>query len=254
MAMFQLEGFTFPSKKALHLRLQQCLHRVPVGALVDGEDGEILKLLVQRHRAADELIGCGLVGVVVGTDSYGGSNFQALRSDGTQVAFSYPKTIYAISPETDYKSRVNRAFRYETLEQIKDFKRKAIEDGQVCPRSGVVLQWGTTDVDHIGKEFAELREEFLKQEGLDILTVQFQDNPSADSCSLVDRELAARWIAWHGQHAQLVALHRDAHRTKDGAHARPLNDTYLKGSPKARKNIALDESESEDIADLFANW
>jgi hypothetical protein len=253
MAPFKIGTWNFSSKKILQERLQQCLHNNPIGFVVLGEDGEILKCLVQRHRYAEELIGPGLLGVVIGTDSYGGSNFQALRIDGTCQAFSYIKALSNQNPLTDKRNRINRAFRNEIHSQIVEFKTKATCKEQSC--SGMLMFWETLDVDHVDKSFAQIRNDFLEYEGLSLDEVMYKEDEDSDSTSLVDRSLAKRWFDWHKKEAVLVALHRDEHRKKDGAQITPLTETYLKGSPKADKLLLkkdlLNESAEDIVNSIF---
>jgi hypothetical protein len=247
MARFQVGRWVFPSKKALVEKLQRCLHRVPPGSFVEGEEGEILALLLESHPHAQEKIGCGIRGVVVGRDSFGGFNYQVVRTDGSQEPFSYRKTISAYNPEAERRQRIKRALRQEVADQTQEIKREAV--GTKCPESGLLLEWDKTDVDHAGRGFAGLVQDFLAEQALDLLDIQIEENDAGDMFYLVDRGFAELWQRWHRRKASLRALHRDSHRTKEGATIRPLDQTYLKGSAKLATPVL--EDQDEDLSWVF---
>ncbi len=230
MAEFRVDRWTFPSKKALLKRLQERLHQDPPGTTIEGEDGELLKALVKGHPWATELIGVGVRDIVVGRDSFGGSNYQVVRIDGSQEVFSYRKTITKYDPVKEHRQRVRRAFVSAVTEQTQAVKTAA--EGGTCPVSGLRLDREVIDVAHEGPGVTSLMQDFLASEGSDWANVAVRENDAGDMVFLVDEGLADRWRQWHRTHAQLRALHRDARRAKGGAKIKPLNQTYLKGSIK----------------------
>ena len=230
MAVFQVEHWTFPSKKAVLARLQQCLHTHPEGAPLEGDDGQLLRALLDRHPSADEKLSGGCAYLTVGRDSFGGRNFRIVRPDGSVEPFAFRKTVITNNPKAEYRQRTKRAFRQEVTDQTQKVKSDAV--GTNCPVSGLPLEWATTDVDHVGEEFAALLNRFLGEEGLVLGDLEHHEEESGDMYRLADRGLASRWIPWHAQHAKLVAKHRDAHRMKGGSSVRPLDQTYLTGSTK----------------------
>ncbi len=230
MALFQVGHWTFPSKKALLARLQQCLHSHPEGEPLEGENGQLLRALLDRHPSADEKLKEGCAYLTVGRDSFGGRNFRIVRPDGTQEPFAFRKTVISCNPKTEYRQRTKRAFRQEVTAQTQQVKADAV--GSLCPVSGLPLEWAVTDVDHVGEEFTPLLNRFLRQQGLALGDLEHEESESGDLFHLTDRALAALWALWHAQHAKLVAKHRDAHRQKNGSSIKPLAQTYLTGSPK----------------------
>lgn len=72
------------------------------------------------------------------------------------------------------------------------------------------------EVDHVGVEFKDLMDGWLEQEGLKLEDVAIVANKNATK-SLIDRDLAARWQAYHREHATLEPKPRDEHRARHSA-------------------------------------
>jgi hypothetical protein len=205
-----------------------------------------MEALLQRHRHADEILGPGIAGVVVELDSYGGRHFEVRRLSGEQRAYSYRKTIYSVSPKSDRRQRARSAFRRAVFAQTDECKAQAT--GQMCPVSGRALRRQEIDVDHVGKPFKVILAEFLALEGLPLEQVAVVEHH--DTFSLEDAAQEARWQEYHRAQAVLQAVHRDAHRAKDGADIQPLHQTYLKGSRRHQKPVVLEDG--EDLDELLA--
>jgi len=247
MAVITVLDRTFPSKKALWEHCQKILHAAPLGTLLTGAEAGLMEALLQRHRHADEILGAGIAGVVVELDSYGGRHFEVRRLSGEQRAYSYRKTIYSVSPKSDRRQRARSAFRGAVFAQTDECKAQAT--GQMCPMSGRVLRRQEVDVDHVGKPFKEILVEFLALEGLALEEVDVLEHH--DTFSLKDTSQEVRWQEYHRVHASLQAVHRDAHRAKEGAEIRPLHQTYLKGSHRHRTPPVVMEDD-EDLDELLA--
>lgn len=228
MAVFTVARWTYPSKKVLLAHLQALLHGTPEDTLLVGDDAELLHALILRHPKAEEKIGGGVKGFVVGRDTFGGRQFRVARYDGTQEPFAYRKTVTRPNPQQEHRQRVNNAFRQEVSDQTQAVKHAAV--GSMCPLSSARLVLSTTDVDHIGPPFIELVGLFLAQEGLVRSSILLTENKEGDRLFLADRPVADRWREFHRAKAELQAIHRDAHRSKDGATIKPLDQTYLRGS------------------------
>ena len=247
--MFQLDRWSFPTKKILYERLQDLLGRTPPETILTGEDKDLLIALARTHYHKEELIGPGIQGIIVGKNEFGYRGFEVLRVDGTRQPWSFKKAIYP--PETGIGgwsiSSIRSAFRAEVSDQTQAYKTKVIAQGKMCPISGHALSWDTTDIDHV-LPFSDLLKDFLKQHGLTLNQVEvFQEPGNAGAHRLVDRNLADVWSAWHKEHAELRALWRDAHRSKEGQVIRPLQETRLTGS---KKRVTVFDPD-EDLSDLF---
>lgn len=91
---------------------------------------------------------------------------------------------------------------------LNDCLRDEVHDQTTLP--GIPPGW---EVDHVGVEFKDLMDGWLEQEGLTVEEVGVVANQNATK-SLINRDLAARWQAYHRQHATLEPKPRDEHRAR----------------------------------------
>lgn len=228
--MIQIGDRKFSFKREALDYFQRVLHETPLDEAVSPEAQELLIALLRRHPNVKSKLGSGVLQITVGRNSYGGRNFQILRTDGTLEPFSYKKAIVEYNPAADLRRRVTQAFRQEVLDQTQAIKSAAI--GTLCPLSGHCLEWEIIDVDHIGKDFADILQEFLLIKKTTLEELDYTESSSGDIFLLKNRALASEWRTWHETHSQLQAVHRDAHRSKEGFRIQPLHQTYLTGSQR----------------------
>ncbi len=82
-------GLTFKTKKALEEKLREILHAAVPGVELDEPEHSFLLCVLFRHPEAVEKIGPGVRAFRVTTSKYKNRCFEAVRTDGTGVEFSY---------------------------------------------------------------------------------------------------------------------------------------------------------------------
>lgn len=73
--------------------LKAILRRYYPGDRVSDADTEFLKLALARHPDAKDKLGCGIAAIEVRSAEYGQQCFWILRTDGTEVRFSYKACV-----------------------------------------------------------------------------------------------------------------------------------------------------------------
>jgi hypothetical protein len=202
MAKYTLGGREYRSKAAARSEFQRILHDTPLGRPIEGDDAELVGLLISegRHPEAAEKIGPGVAGVVVRPASYGQRCFWLLRVDGTEVDFSY---LTALNGPANVKTEVVWALREEIGAQIQAFRDETapVSLCELClqPADGVV------HVDHAEPTFDQLATRFAEAAGgWDGISVECV---GAYGRRLKDRGLAEVWRVYHLRDARLRVVH-----------------------------------------------
>jgi hypothetical protein len=143
-----------------------------------------------------------------GVDGYG---FSVVDGFGVEHRFSLKVALRGeeISP----KVRATDAFRREVWEDTARAKRRAL--GALCPETGVVLREDNCETDHAETDFVVLLESFLAAEKLTLDQIQLVASVKHPSRrDLSDRELAARWRAFHMTYAKLEVVSAEGHKMR----------------------------------------
>jgi hypothetical protein len=181
---------TLISEKA---RLRGLLDPVPYGVPITDE--AILTEL-RHHKDWDEAcnvrkrrIGPGEEFVL---EVYIGNVFKDDIGWVTALRYKLGLTI----PQDNPLHGIRKAFRDEVRPQI----RALGADSRV------------SEVDHTGKDFAQLRREFLEEEGLQESDLKAKQTQGSFKWAFVDRALASRWTRYHEQNCELVVRSKEEHR------------------------------------------
>lgn len=204
MAKFTLGTKVFPSKGDARKAVSEVLQRPPASSFpftLSGEDHDLIFALLRLHPVADKKIGCGVASFYIQWNEYGSRGFYFRRIDGTSSDFGIDK-CFNHKPKG---ARVRQAFRVLIRPQIQEFVNLAFIREVRCAETGVVLSRADAHVDHkYPKTFQRLAEMFAEAEGMSLDEVQTK--PMRDHVELmefVDEGFAARWQAFHKEHADL---------------------------------------------------
>jgi hypothetical protein len=152
----------------------------------------------------------------------------------------YPprKTASTASIEQKHFNLVKQAMRRAVDHQLKAF-RDAQELPKFCPLTGKHIRQGVrTDVDHVGKSFAELSDSFLLQKNLFSSEIILVGPPTAKRFK--DSELWDEWISFHEAHAEFALVHASANRAKGSNGYVTPSELYGSFKAKDPEDLSLD--------------
>ena len=103
------------------------------------------------------------------------------------------------------------AFRNEVFSQTDKEKKEFFSDGQAkrCPITGETITVETSHVDHSKPfTFERLFDYFVQKQGINVSELDY--NNLNNMRTLVDRELAEKWAAFHKKNARLQIVSKKA--------------------------------------------
>jgi hypothetical protein len=133
---------------------------------------------------------------------------------GQLVDSLYPprKTVRHASPEKKHALAVRAAMRTAVDYQLRKF-RKAVRLPAECVHTEKQIRIGMRwDVDHIGKPFLQLCDEWVELQGLKYLDLTLKGPPNLKKFK--DDKLQKHWILWHETHATLAPSLPKANRSQ----------------------------------------
>ena len=203
----------FRTKKELKSAVRTVLCAYEPGTRVSQPHFDFLLSLLSYHPEAKEKVGPGVVAFEVrSVPGYEeASCFWAIRSDGTEVAWSYNKVINGSAKPL---TRFRKVCRAVVADQLLDFKLRWFEKHAVggrfeCPITGELVTAKGAHVDHVPPlTFDALVRQFLKDRGLDVNEAGSTDSlPENDTTGVgrvfADGALSKDWQAYHLEHAKL---------------------------------------------------
>jgi Protein of unknown function (DUF3223) len=142
--------------------VQHIPHNAPLGALLAGDDLELVNALLDHHPHRDEKLADGKVGIAVllNNEGYIGRGFHVVRPDGSTASFSYRTALNPSSGEPT----IPKACRMAVLPDINAFRDARLAEGpQCCDVSGGPLTPLNTHLDHAGEwPFRRIVKEFIE--------------------------------------------------------------------------------------------
>lgn len=224
MAKFKAGVFEFKNAQDCDSQLREGLYLSPtLGKVLRDKDNQLLLTLIEgREWPEDE--GKTQSHLEIGLDPFGKRNYRMVWTDGSHTEFSFVKArknydplgIVPDNPNRYLLPKVKAAFRNAIHDQVLAVKLEA--KGKHCPNCQRPMKFEFTDVDHAKGdhgEFKDLLELFLTNESLTMDKVSINDTKNT-IVNLGDSTMAARWTQFHLVNANLIALCRDCHMTKDG--------------------------------------
>lgn len=152
----------------------------------------------------------------------------------------YPpkKIATSATPEEKHYNAVKGAMRLAVTYQLKAF-RDSCQLPIICCISGrKILPGQKTDIDHIGKTFSELADDFIREKCLKYSLITLKGPPTAKI--FTDRALWEEWIQYHLAHARFAMTLASANRSKgcgDYVTDPELLGSFAKATPE---DLALD--------------
>ncbi|MFF3208419.1 DUF3223 domain-containing protein [Streptomyces sp. NPDC002962] len=195
----------YATKKARQEAVQAVLGRYDLGQVVDQEDDDLLlRDLLDMHPDAAEKVGPGVDRFrIIPTPRGHHKGPEAIRIDGSKVAFSYQKCLEAPT----HRQRVLDAMRTEIQPQVNTYyeSRKA-SNTLVSGEGGQLLAPDDTHVSYFrGPRFHDIAMEFIQATG-GFDAVDLTSETARGLALFTDRTLAERWHDHHREHAVLGLL------------------------------------------------
>jgi hypothetical protein len=156
------------------------------------------------------------------------------------VSALYPTKRIATSatPEEKHFNAVRASMRFAVTYQLKAF-RDSCNLPIVCHITGKkIIPGARTDVDHVGKTFSELCDDFIREKCLNYSCILLCGPPTAKRFK--DTALWESWIYYHLQHARFALALASGNRSKgaDGYNTdASLLGSFAKEDPE---DLALD--------------
>jgi hypothetical protein len=168
----------------------------------------------------------------------GGSKIPVPKGKLVEALYPTKKTASTATLEEKHFNAVKAAMRRGVEKQLKNYKA-TVGYPVECLVTGRLLRKGArVDVDHHGKPFAQLADEWVIHNMLTYADIVLSGPPSAKK--IKDDTLWISWQEWHQEHARLAVVCATANRSKGAAgYATPVE---LIGSfkPQAEDEIDLD--------------
>jgi hypothetical protein len=134
------------------------------------------------------------------------------RGQLTDSLYPPRKTVRHASPEKKHSMAVRAAMRTAIDYQLRKF-RKAVRLPAECVHTEKQIRIGMRwDVDHIGKPFLQLCDEWVELQGLTYLDLTLKGPPNLKKFK--DDKLQKHWILWHETHATLAPSLPKANRSQ----------------------------------------
>ncbi len=216
MPEYVIGNWNFPTKAAAKAEVRRVLNDSPAGEPLHGTALDLITALIQLHPTAEEKIGSGVKSIVTKRTRFDNMVFRIVRTDGSDIDFSYLK---AIDGEPDKMQDSSNAMRNEITEDINVFRRawfaeNADADGQAnCSITGAPLAVNkSAHVDHFAPTFDELAKQFVDVVGLD--AVATAPRPDGIGRQLANRQVADSWRQFHNERAHLRVIHVSANLSR----------------------------------------
>lgn len=209
-----MAGQMWKSSGEFKMHVKQLLDELAVGQIVPEPHHTFLLHLVNRHPRAAEKIGGGIRYFKVLTNTnYGGRNrcFYIFREDGTHTEFSYVKCVRSPTPWEEFVD----AMRAAVVDQVVRAREAAFGSKEeiLCPIRKTQMSRSVSHCDHTAPyTFAVLVKEFMEDEWLDEkFPPETEGGDLVHGRRLADKELEARWQAFHQSKAVLRVISKEAH-------------------------------------------
>ena len=118
---YQVGRRSFRSKREIESHVRLIFQRTPVGCVLNGDDLQFLRELINRHPYAAQKIGPGIEAIRVDLNTYWTPRkmFTLVRVDGSETDVSYRVCLYPPSKQQDFA----KACRHAVIDDILEFKQ-----------------------------------------------------------------------------------------------------------------------------------
>lgn len=168
----------------------------------------------------------------------GGSKQPVPKAKLVDALYPPKKIKTSATPEEKHYNMVKMAMRQGVGAQLSDF-RESTELPVVCNITGKTLKRGhRTDVDHVGKPFAEIADCFMVSRGLVYTDVALTGPPTAKRFR--DDDLWEEWKDFHYDNAILALVCASANRSKGSGEYETPAELYGSFAKQGPEDLALD--------------
>jgi hypothetical protein len=168
----------------------------------------------------------------------GGTQQPVPKQKLTDELYPVKRIATSATPEEKHFNNVRVAMRNGVYYQLKAF-RDSCQLPIICSISGrKILPGNRTDVDHCGKTFSEIADDFIREKCLKYSLITLKGPPTAKV--FADQELWCQWVQYHLQNARFALTLASANRSS-GAKGY-CTDPELLGSfaKETPEDLALD--------------
>ena len=203
------------NKRPTKLYVKRLLEKSEPGVPIDEVDQIELRALIACHPDKDTKIGSGIHSFFVRSTSGVSKCFNILRTDGTEIDFSYHR-CYG-SADADQTRRVLGAARKIVAPDIYAYRDEVVlESGKfLCAESGEEITREDSDVDHYPVPFADIFSEWKKLNGLSDESITL--TTVGIGCKFTDAALARDFRTFHKEKAKYRILKKEIN-VKNGAY------------------------------------
>jgi hypothetical protein len=152
----------------------------------------------------------------------------------------YPPRKMACTATTEEKhyNAVKKAMRGGVTDQMKMF-RDSVDLPQICSITGLMLRKGVrTDIDHVGKTFSQIADEFIEGKGLRYTDIVLMGPPTKKVFK--DSALWVEWQDYHRTHARYSLVCASANRSKGAAGYSTAPELIGSFAKETAEDLALD--------------
>lgn len=218
MAEYIVDGKVFKTKKACFDYARRILKKTIINMPLEGKDLSFITALLHTHKAADQKIGCGIKKIYVRREPiFNGRHFTVLRTDGTEIEFSFLKCLSANGMKTnrvpEHLQNVKRALRTAITDDVYKFKIERFkEKGLIqCPYTKEYLDFYDSHVDHkYPNTFDKLVFDWLYKNKLKVSDIKVTGETILN---LVDEKLLDSFVQFHNKKAKLRIISAEANRS-----------------------------------------
>ena len=168
----------------------------------------------------------------------GGTSQPVPKAQLVSALYPTKRIATSASPEERHYNAVKSAMRFAVSLQLKAF-RDSCHLPIICHITGKKILLGMrTDVDHVGKTFSELCDDFIREKSLNYSLITLKGPPTAKV--FTDKALWESWVYYHLQQARFALTLASANRSKGCGDYRTdptLIGSFAKETPE---DLALD--------------
>jgi hypothetical protein len=209
MAQFSIGKQIFRTKGDAKAKVRRILSDAQPGTKLNGSDAQLVADLIMhgRHPEAEEKVGVGISHIEVRAATFGSPCFWIVRTDGSEVDFSYKQ---AFDGPPSMKIEVCTALRQEIRDQIQEFHE--LQRGHIfCSICGDDLDSADAQVSYAKRPtFDTIALKFANAHGGWPALAVVDDGPYGSK--LANRSIAAEWAKQHRTEANLSLAHRQCNQ------------------------------------------
>jgi hypothetical protein len=142
----------------------------------------------------------------------GGTSQPVPKAQLVSALYPTKRIATSASPEEKHYNAVKASMRFAVTYQLKAF-RDSCRLPIICHITGKkIIPGARADVDHVGKTFSELCDDFIREKCLNYSLIILKGPPTAKV--FTDKALWEQWVAYHLQHARFALALASGNRSK----------------------------------------